>query len=78
MEIKTLKEKLASLPSQKFKPASRAGLKNCATTSETKRVHQLEKQVKELEKIIQRRFPNSLSALILAANSSTALEHESM
>ena len=30
-------------------------------------MQQLERQVKELEEVIRRRFPNSLSALILAS-----------
>ena len=34
---------------------------------EARRVQQLERQVKELEEVIRRRFPNSLSALILAS-----------
>ena len=36
-----------------------------------KRVQELERQVRGLNDVIRRRFPNSLSALILAATSST-------
>jgi len=38
---------------------------------EAKRVQQLEHQVRELEEVIRRRFPNSLSALILTSGAVT-------
>ena len=38
-------------------------------SAETRKVHQLERQVRDLNDIIKKRFPNSLSALIMAANS---------
>lgn len=38
---------------------------------EAKRVQQLEHQVRELEEVIRRRFPNSLSALILTSGTVT-------
>lgn len=70
----TLREKLAALESSKAKSAAAKGPRS--RSSEAKRVVQLERQVKELEKVIRKRFPNSLSALILAANSCTELELE--
>ena len=39
------------------------------------RIHQLEHQVRDLNDIIKKRFPNSLSALIMAAKSSDGGEN---
>ena len=38
-------------------------------SAEIRRVHQLERQIRDLNDIIKKRFPNSLSALIMATNS---------
>ena len=40
--------------------------------ADAKKIQQLERHVKELETIIQKRFPNSLSALILTSNTPAA------
>ena len=64
-EIASLRETLAGLEAtQLTKGMSRTK----ARGAEARRVAQLEKQVRELEKVIQKRFPNSLSALILASS----------
>ena len=83
-EISSLKEKLAAAAAAAASSSVDAKPKSAppkvsgsrGRPSEVKRIQQLEKQVKELEKVIQKRFPNSMSALILAANSSTELELE--
>ena len=79
-EVGVLREKLVSLESSasssKARPAGGKTGSKPRSSSEAKRILQLEKHVRELEKVIQKRFPNSLSALILAANSSTELELE--
>lgn len=71
-EVTGLRDKVASLQSENQKAAQKVSSKSHA--ADIKRIRQLEKTVKELEKVIQKRFPNSLSALVLAANSSTSLE----
>ncbi len=65
-EISTLKETIASLEQTHV---LKGGFRVKARGAEARRVAQLESQVRELEKVIQKRFPNSLSALILASNS---------
>lgn len=56
-----MKEKLASLEGEGKQQSVRS------RTAEARRVQQLERQVKEMENIIKKRFPNSLSALILSS-----------
>lgn len=73
-EMVGLREKLVCLEAAKAKSSARPGVP--ASRGHTRKVQQLEKQVKELEQVIRKKFPNSLSALILAANSSTELELE--
>lgn len=75
-EIVGLREKLVCLEAAKAKSSARPGVPAHASRGHTRKVQQLEKQVKELEQVIRKKFPNSLSALILAANSSTELELE--
>ena len=56
-----MKAKLASMENE--------GKQNRGARSraaEARRVQQLEQQVREMENIIKKRFPNSLSALILS------------
>ena len=60
-EISNLKEKIASLEGEGKKRSA------LSRATEARRVQQLEHQVKELENIIKKRFPNSLSALILSS-----------
>ena len=61
-EIASLRERLASLEGEGKKKTSVQ-----SRAAEARRVQQLENQVKELENIIKKRFPNSLSALILSS-----------
>ena len=61
-EIAILREKLAAFVEGEGKKKSTQ-----SRGAEARRVQQLEHQVKELENIIKRRFPNSLSALILSS-----------
>ena len=81
VEVVSMKERLASLEATRAKtdpPSSQARPgPSRSRASEARRIKQLEKHVKELETVIQKRFPNSLSALILAANNSTEQEVES-
>ena len=60
-EIANLREKLASLEGEGKKKSTQS------RAAEARRVQQLEHQIKELENIIKKRFPNSLSALILSS-----------
>ena len=60
-EIASLREKLAALEGEGKKKSTQS------RAAEARRVQQLEHQVKELENIIKKRFPNSLSALILSS-----------
>ncbi len=83
-EVVSMKERLAALDEERSKPAppssssaaARSGTSRHRGGFEARRIKQLEKHVRELEKVIQKRFPNSLSALVLAANSSSELEAE--
>ena len=52
-------------------PQSSAPRRARGRAGEAKRVQQLERQVRELEEVIRRRFPNSLSALILTSGAVT-------
>lgn len=76
VEVLSMKERLESLEAEKAKTPSSSQARR-GGGSESRRIRQLEKNVKELEKVIQKRFPNSLSALILAANNSSEQEVES-
>ena len=64
-EIATLKKMIGSLEATH---PLRGNSRTKSRGAEARRVVQLESQVRELEKVIQKRFPNSLSALILASN----------
>ena len=79
-EIASLQRKVASL---EVAATAAANAKSAPTKGSSRgrrsigeagRILQLEKQVKELEKIIQKKFPNSLAALVLAANSTAETE----
>ena len=72
VEIESMKGRLVELEAARSKSAR----SKPARSSEARRIKHLESHVRELEKVIQKRFPNSLSALILAANSSTEMEME--
>lgn len=62
-EVASLKEKLASLEMEGKEKKESAQ----SRAAEARRVQQLEQQVREMENIIKKRFPNSLSALILSS-----------
>ena len=69
-EVAALKEEVASLEEAKLKAATkRAAPATGGQAKNARRVQELEKQVKELERVIQKRFPNSLAALVMAASS---------
>ena len=66
VEIAKLKKNIATLECEKTKISSQMSNER---RRDSKKIQQLVKQVKDLEKVIQKRFPNSLAALIMAANS---------
>ncbi|XP_078398606.1 centrosomal protein of 162 kDa isoform X2 [Cetorhinus maximus] len=69
VEIEKLKEqveKLTAFSREKHSPPEKRAK---GRALEAKRIQDLERQVKEMEEIIRRRYPNSLSALIYAAAS---------
>ncbi|XP_063735241.1 centrosomal protein of 162 kDa [Eleginops maclovinus] len=66
-QIQQLKEQVEKLKSDVGKRGSEAQTKTKDKTVETKRMQDLQRQVKELEQILRRRNPNSLPALIYAA-----------
>ncbi|XP_062896387.1 centrosomal protein of 162 kDa isoform X3 [Mobula hypostoma] len=78
VEIEKLKEQVEKLTAdskvRNSPPEKRAKWR----TLEAKRIQDLERQVKEMEEIIRRRYPNSLPALIYAAASipDASLENE--
>lgn len=61
-EIVLLKEKITSLQQERQREGSKS------RGADAKRIQQLERHIKDLENVIQKRFPNSLSALILSTN----------
>lgn len=63
-EVASLRDKLASLEELEGKGRKDSSQSRAA---EARRVQQLEQQVREMENIIKKRFPNSLSALILSS-----------
>ncbi|XP_038655216.1 centrosomal protein of 162 kDa isoform X3 [Scyliorhinus canicula] len=76
IEIEKLKEqveKLAAYSREKHSPPEKRAK---GRALEAKRIQDLERQVKEMEEIIRRRYPNSLPALIYAAASVSEAECE--
>ena len=68
-EIVRLREKLAVCQRKKKGPS-------LSSSADAQRVKQLERQVQGLNDIIRRRFPNSLSALIIASGNSSSSHGE--
>ena len=69
-EIMALKEEVAVLEATKMRMASqRAATTAGGGAKSTRRIQELEKQVREMERVIQKKFPNSLAALVMAASS---------
>ncbi|XP_031724500.1 centrosomal protein of 162 kDa isoform X10 [Anarrhichthys ocellatus] len=66
-EIHQLQEQVERLKLDVAKRSSEQQMKSKEKTVHTKRMQDLERQVKELEQILRRRNPNSLPALIYAA-----------
>uniref|UniRef100_UPI0037E7FD3C centrosomal protein of 162 kDa n=1 Tax=Semicossyphus pulcher TaxID=241346 RepID=UPI0037E7FD3C len=73
-EIHQLQEQVEKLKTDVSKRSSEQQRKARERTAETKRMQDLERQVKELEQILRRRNPNSLPALIYAAASAGGSE----
>ncbi|XP_048386826.1 centrosomal protein of 162 kDa isoform X5 [Stegostoma tigrinum] len=69
VEIEKLKEQVEKLTAYSRDKNSPPEKRAKGRALEAKRIQDLERQVKEMEKIIQRRYPNSLPALIYAAAS---------
>ncbi|XP_030014331.1 centrosomal protein of 162 kDa isoform X2 [Sphaeramia orbicularis] len=73
-EIHQLKEQVEKLKMNVGRRSSEQQKKSKEKAAETKRMQDLERQVKELEHILRNRNPNSLPALIFAAASASAQE----
>ncbi|XP_069743549.1 centrosomal protein of 162 kDa isoform X4 [Narcine bancroftii] len=69
IEIEKLKEQIEKLASNSKVKNSPPEKRAKGRAIEAKRIQDLERQVKEMEEIIRRRYPNSLPALIYAAAS---------
>ncbi|KAJ8005420.1 hypothetical protein DPEC_G00146470 [Dallia pectoralis] len=73
-ETHKLTEQVEKLKMEVGMKANESKLKQ--RTREAKRIQDLERQVKEMEEILRRRNPNSLTALIYAAANTPAVEEE--
>uniref|UniRef100_UPI00398ECD58 centrosomal protein of 162 kDa n=1 Tax=Pristiophorus japonicus TaxID=55135 RepID=UPI00398ECD58 len=69
VEIEKLKEQVEKLTADSRNRNSPPEKREKGRALEAKRIQDLERQVKEMEEIIRRRYPNSLPALIYAAAS---------
>lgn len=67
-ETEKLKLEIEKLKSECGSPATQQRLRSKERALDAKRIQDLERQVKEMEGILKRRYPNSLPALILAAS----------
>ncbi|XP_023567734.1 centrosomal protein of 162 kDa isoform X2 [Octodon degus] len=67
-EIEKLKLEIEKLKAESGNPTTQQKLRSKDRASDAKRMQDLERQVKEMEGILKRRYPNSLPALILAAS----------
>ncbi|XP_068592227.1 centrosomal protein of 162 kDa isoform X2 [Cebidichthys violaceus] len=76
-EIHQLQEQVERLKLDVGKRSSEQQTKSKEKTVDTKRMQDLERQVKELEQILRRRNPNSLPALIYAAAAAGCQEETS-
>ncbi|XP_061283895.1 centrosomal protein of 162 kDa isoform X1 [Bos javanicus] len=67
-EIEKLKLEVEKLKAESGNPSIQQKIRLKEKAADTKRIQDLERQVKEMEGILKRRYPNSLPALILAAS----------
>ncbi|XP_006983771.1 centrosomal protein of 162 kDa [Peromyscus maniculatus bairdii] len=67
-EAEKLKLEIEKLKTESGSPAAQQRLRSKERALDAKRIQDLERQVKEMEGILKRRYPNSLPALILAAS----------
>ncbi|KFO30411.1 Protein QN1 like protein [Fukomys damarensis] len=67
-EIEKLKVEIEKLKAQSGNPSAQQKLRSKDRATDAKKIQDLERQVKEMEGILKRRYPNSLPALILAAS----------
>ncbi|ERE75361.1 putative protein QN1 like protein [Cricetulus griseus] len=67
-EAEKLKLEIEKLKTESGSPTTQQRLRSKERALDAKRIQDLERQVKEMEGILKRRYPNSLPALILAAS----------
>ncbi|XP_060986479.1 centrosomal protein of 162 kDa isoform X3 [Dama dama] len=67
-EIEKLKLEVEKLKAESGNPSIQQKIRLKEKAADTKKIQDLERQVKEMEGILKRRYPNSLPALILAAS----------
>ncbi|XP_029399390.1 centrosomal protein of 162 kDa [Mus pahari] len=67
-ETEKLRLEIEKLKTESGSPATQQRLRSKERALDAKRIQDLERQVKEMEGILKRRYPNSLPALILAAS----------
>uniref|UniRef100_A0A8C5KJ83 Centrosomal protein of 162 kDa n=1 Tax=Jaculus jaculus TaxID=51337 RepID=A0A8C5KJ83_JACJA len=67
-EIEKLALEIEKLKADSGSPSTQQKLRSKERAADAKRIQDLERQVKEMEGILKRRYPNSLPALILAAS----------
>ncbi|ELW70114.1 Protein QN1 like protein [Tupaia chinensis] len=67
-EIEKLKLEIEKLKAESGNPAIQQKIRLKDRAADAKKIQDLERQVKEMEGILKRRYPNSLPALILAAS----------
>uniref|UniRef100_A0A8C3WBW8 Centrosomal protein of 162 kDa n=1 Tax=Catagonus wagneri TaxID=51154 RepID=A0A8C3WBW8_9CETA len=67
-EIKKLKLEVEKLKAESGNPSIQQKIRLKEKAADAKKIQDLERQVKEMEGILKRRYPNSLPALILAAS----------
>ncbi|XP_065787426.1 centrosomal protein of 162 kDa isoform X2 [Muntiacus reevesi] len=67
-EIEKLKLEVEKLKAESGNPSIQQKIRLKEKAADTKKIQDLERQVKEMEGIVKRRYPNSLPALILAAS----------
>ncbi|EDO46717.1 predicted protein, partial [Nematostella vectensis] len=77
-ELKELRETVSRLRAQQGSAATERRQRSAERSSDAKRIQDLQRQVKEMEEIIKRRYPNSLPALIFAAASAPGSAQPSM
>ncbi|XP_040094796.1 centrosomal protein of 162 kDa isoform X2 [Oryx dammah] len=67
-EIEKLKLEVEKLKAESGNPSIQQKIRLKEKAADTRKIQDLERQVKEMEGILKRRYPNSLPALILAAS----------